>query len=92
MKLSYLDTHYPKVQVLVYVVCTLCKAPKGEKKTYSIYKAYIDFDDPWFYEYVNKDFYPFFFPEEPIMRNQIRIDYQFYKIPKKYKDDFKAED
>lgn len=92
VKLAYLDFPYRNVNVLVDIVCTLCTAPDDEKKTHSIYKAYIDFDDPWFYEYVNKDFYPFFFPEEPIMRNQIRIDYQFYKIPKKYKDDFKAED
>lgn len=92
VKLAYLDFPFQNVEVLVDVVCTLCTAPEDEKKKYSIYKAYIDFDDPWFRKFVNEDFRPFFFPEEPILQNHIRIDYQFYKIPKKYKDDFKAED
>jgi hypothetical protein len=87
-----LDFPFQNVEVLVDVVCTLCTAPDDEKKIYSIYKAYIDFADPWFRKFVNEDFRPFFFPEEPILQNHISIDYQFYKIPKKYKDDFKAED
>ncbi|MFN3445703.1 MAG: hypothetical protein ACK44D_08185 [Bacteroidia bacterium] len=79
VRLGYSGDYYQNVVVLVDVVCTLCTAPKGEKKIYSIYKAYIDFDDPWFYEYVNKDFHPFFFPEEPILKEYTNIDYQFFK-------------
>lgn len=79
VKLGYSGDYYQNVVVYVDVVCTLCTAPKGEKKIYSIYKAYIDFDDPWFYEYVNKDFHPFFFPEEPILKEYTNIDYQFFK-------------
>lgn len=79
VKLGYSGDYYQNVVVFVDVVCTLCTAPEGEKKIYSIYKAYIDFDDPWFYEYVNKDFHPFFFPEEPILKEYTNIDYQFFK-------------
>jgi hypothetical protein len=80
VKLAYLNTHFSNVQVLVDVVCTLCTAPEGEKKTYSIYKAYIDFDDPWFYEVVNDDFRPFFFQKNQFYKNTLISIISFLNI------------